>query len=120
MATVAKTTVSFVKQFVALIKGDDDEALAQKVFRQADAALNTHIAILKGELINKEESLETAKENQIKALLNNGKQISDRDSYVEGILAAENAVIQAEKALKAHQDKLALLESKSALISEAV
>jgi hypothetical protein len=112
--------VSFVKQFVALVEGDTAEAKGQKVFRQADSALNTHIAILTGELVAKEDAVAAAKENQEKALVNFGKEITDRDTYVSNLYKAENAVIEAEEALKVHQEKLDLLKSKSKAISASV
>jgi len=122
MSNVKTSTkmVSFVKQFISLVEGDTAEARGQKVFRQADSALNTHIAILTGELVAKEDAVAAAKENQEKALVNFGKEISDRDNYVSNLYRYENAVIQAEEALRVHQEKLDLLKSKSKAISASV
>ena len=40
---------SFAKQFVAIIKGDDAEAKAAKVWRQAESAFKVQIAALGGD-----------------------------------------------------------------------
>jgi len=101
---------SFVKQFVAKIKGDDAEVLAQKALRQADSALKTQIATLNGDTITFEDALEGAKEAQANARINNGNPISDRDAYVENLLDAKNDVTDAEEALTCHKAKIAFLQ----------
>ena len=40
-----KTVSSFVKEVIAIIKGDDAEVTAQKIFRQADSAFKAQIAV---------------------------------------------------------------------------
>ena len=122
MSSVKTTTkmVSFVKQFVALIEGDTAEATAQKTFRQADSALKTHIAILKGELITKEDAVEAAEKYQEYALVNFGKEITDRDSYVSTLIKAENKLTEAKDALSTHKEKIEFLEGKLEAISKLV
>jgi chromosome segregation ATPase len=105
------TIKSFVKQFAAVLKGDDAEATAQKALRQADSALQTQIASLKGDTIVKEDNLNAAKEHQALARVNNGRLITQRDSYVANLLSAKNGVTAAEEDLKAHKEKIAFLEA---------
>jgi hypothetical protein len=105
-----KKAESFVKQFIALIKGDDAEALAQKVFRQRSAALTAHIAVAKSETLVLEDKLEEAIEAQNSARLNHGNSISDRDNYVASLIIAENNVIEAKENLEAHLEKISFLE----------
>src|SRR6185369_5250531 len=93
---------SFVKQFVATVKGDDAEAKAQKTLRQADSALQSQIASLTGDTITLEDAVTAAKERQDLARVNNGTAISSRESYVRGLLNAKNDVTSAEEALKTH------------------
>jgi hypothetical protein len=102
---------SFVKQFVAVVKGDDAEATAQKALRQADSALKTQIAILNGNTVGYEDAVTVAKEAQALARVNGGKSITDRDYYVESLLESKNAVTEAEEDLKLHQEKIAFLEA---------
>ena len=102
---------SFVKGFVALVKGDDAEATAQKVLRLADSALKTHIANLKGDLITKEDAVTAAHENLAKARINNGTIIADRTRYVNGLLTAKNDVAMAEEELTNLTDKIEFLET---------
>lgn len=118
--TTSTKVKSFVKEFVATVKGDDAEALAQKVLRQADSALKSQIASLTGDLIKLEDALETAQERQALARVNNGEKISDPASYVEGILRAKNNVTTAEEALTLHKEKISFLQGELDLLSEEV
>ena len=61
------TVKSFVRQFVAAVQGDDSTAKAEKAFRQADSALKTQIAALKGDVISKEDAVTDALEAQASA-----------------------------------------------------
>lgn len=111
---------SFVKQFVAKLSGDDNEALAQKALRQADSALKTQISNLTGDIINYEDALEAAKEAQASARVNDGKIISDRETYVENLLEAKNDVTEAEEALETHRAKIAFLQGELEALSSEV
>jgi hypothetical protein len=111
-------TKSFVKEIVALLKGDDAEATGQKVLRQADSAFKTQIASLTGDTIALEDKLEDAKEALRLARLNNGQLINDRNSYVTNLLRAQNNLIDAEEALEAHNNKLQFLREQAALLEE--
>lgn len=108
-----KTTTSmklFVKQFAALIKGDTAEQQALKTFRKAVSAITAHIAKLKGDTISFEDAVETAQENADKALLNNGQDIDNRDSYVRMLVQRNNELKQAQENLNSHLELLAFLE----------
>jgi hypothetical protein len=105
---------SFVKEFIAHVQGDTSKVLAQKVYRQADGALSSQIALEKAALIQAETQLETAKELKAKAIINNGKLIEGMEAmttYVDNILAAENSVIEAEDELKERKAKIKFLET---------
>lgn len=114
------TVKSFVRQFIATVKGDDVQITAEKVFRQADSALRTQIASLKGDVIAKEDAVTEAKEARDQARINNGQKITNRDYYVEGLLSAKNNVTKAEQALKAHTEKIEFLESELVALSTEV
>jgi hypothetical protein len=114
------TMKSFVRQFIAVVKGDDAEATAQKALRQADSALQAQIASLKGDTIALEDAVTAAKENEELATVNSGKTITHREHYVKGLLDSKNAVILAEETLKNHKEKIAYLESKLAFLSAEV
>jgi len=105
---------SFIKQFVAKIQGDDAEVQAQKAFRSADAALTTHIAIAKADLLGYQEDVEKAVEALADARINNGETISDRDIYVENLCLAKNGVNEAKEALDAHEALISFLEEELA------
>lgn len=103
-------TKSFVKEVVAILQGDNAEATAQKVLRQADSAFKTQIASLTGDTIALEDKVEDAKENLRLAKLNYGKVISDRNDYISNLVIAKNALTSAEEALEQHVEKIAFLE----------
>lgn len=105
-----KTVKSFVKGFLALVKGDTDEAKAEKVFRQAQSALNTQTAILTGDSVRKEDAVAEAQEKLENARVNNGNIISNRETYVQNLLDAKNALTEAEEALDKHEAKLEFLK----------
>jgi chromosome segregation ATPase len=105
------TVKSFVKQFKAAVQGDDTTAQAEKAFRQAQSALKSQISSLEGDTINLEDRVSDAKETQAKARINNGKTISDRNSYVTNLIENKNRVVDAEKALKVHTDKISFLKA---------
>lgn len=108
--TKTEKVKSFVKSFVAHVQGDSSVVLAEKVYRQADAALASQIALEKAELIQAESILEAAVEARTKAVINNGSLIANMTEYVDGILIAENAVTEAEEALDARKEKIKFLE----------
>ena len=101
---------SFAKQFVAIIKGDDAEAKAAKVWRQAESAFKVQIAALGGDLIRKEDAVTQAEEKLAKALVNNGSEIIDRDAYISNLISAQEVLRQSQKNLTAHKDTIEFLE----------
>jgi hypothetical protein len=112
-------TKSFIKSFVAAIKGDDAEAQAAKVWRQAESGLTMHIASLKGDLIRKEDAVTDAQEALDSARINGGESITDRDQYVSNLISAKERLTRNEKELEAHQKTITFLEEEySALKAE--
>ena len=107
---------SFAKQFVAIIKGDDAEAKAAKVWRQCESAFKVQIAALGGDLIRKEDAVSQAEEQLSKALVNNGNEITDRDRYIANLISAKESLKQAEKQLATHKETIAFLEEQYALL----
>lgn len=105
---------SFIQGFVAAIKGDNAEAQAAKVWRQAESGLTMQIAALKGDLIRKEDAVTDAQEALDGARINNGQIITNRDSYVQGLITAKENLTVAEKQLEAHQKTIAFLEEEYA------
>ena len=101
---------AFMKEFVAIIKGDDAEAQAAKVWRQAESALKVQIANLEGDLINKEDQVTQAKEILAKARANNGKEIIDRRDYVQNLLNAQESLIDAIYRLEEHKNTIEFLK----------
>ena len=107
---------AFVREFKAIIVGDDAEALGFKNWRKAESGLKVQIAALNGDIIAKEDALENAQENLVKARVNYGKEISDRDAYIESLIKAKESLKAAEKQLSAHKETIAFLEEQYALL----
>lgn len=96
--TTKKKVKSFVREFCAVVQGNTDKQIAEVNYRKSDHALSAHIFVLKGDLITAEQLLEDAKEDLYKARHNNGKNITDRDDYVQNLISAKNNVdLQQEK-----------------------
>ena len=107
---------SFVNQVIAIIKGDNAEAIAAKIWRQADSAFKVQIASLGGDIVVKEDAVTNAEENLAKKLVNNGKEITNRDIYIADIISAKESLKQAEKQLAAHKETIAFLEEQYTLL----
>lgn len=118
MSTEVKKVKSFFKQVFAILKGDTDEARAEKIYRGALSAFNVQIAALTGDQISLEDKLEAAKENLEKATINNGNLIDDRAQYINNILNRQNDVTSAEEALDKHKAKLAFLKKRMAALDK--
>jgi hypothetical protein len=102
---------TFVKEFLAIIKGDDAEAKAQKAYRSAMSALKTQISSLEGDTIKFEDDVEEAKSKFNLAKVNSGEPIVDRNKYVQNLLVAKRQLIDAEEALENHLEKIEVLRS---------
>ena len=107
---------AFVKEFKAIIVGDDAEALGFKNWRKAESGLKVQIAALNGDIIAKEDALENAQENLVKARVNYGKEINDRDAYIANLISAKESLKSAEKQLAAHKETIAFLEEQYSLL----
>jgi len=101
---------SFISQFTSLIKGDGAEVQAAKAWRSAESALKVQIASLSGDLIRKEDAVEQAQENLVKARINSGSQITDRDQYIATLLSRKESLTKVTKELEAHQKTIAFLQ----------
>jgi len=100
---------SFIKECVALIKGDDAAAVGEKIHRKAYAGLKSQISNMDGELVDLEENVKTAKDNLKLAKFNHGQLITDRTEYVKSLIVAKNELITAESDLASHKELMVFL-----------
>ena len=114
------TVKSFVRQFVKAVQGDDASAKAEKAFRQASSALKSQVSSLEGDTINLEDRVTEAKESQENARINGEEAITNRNAYVEGLISSKNKVVEAQKVLKQHLEKIEFLKSELASLEEQV
>jgi hypothetical protein len=101
---------SFVKQFVAAVKGDDVEVQAQKAWRSAESALKVQIAAREGDTISLEDTVNIAKEELVKARINYGQPITNREEYIDTLIDAKNDLTEAEQELNFHMEELNFLK----------
>lgn len=117
---MSKTTVgSFISQFIAIVKGDDAEALAQKAWRQAKNALTTQIHILEGETMSLEDRVEKAQEAENNAAVNNGQAITNNKDYVTKLIQAHNNLGAVQEELNEHDRVIEFLTTKLDTLTES-
>lgn len=109
---------SFVKQFVASIKGDEAEVKALKAWRKAESSLQVEIALLKGKTVDLESKVDDAKESLEKARINSGNIIGT--DYINNLKIAKNNLSKAELELSNHKKELVFLEEEYANLSKEV
>jgi hypothetical protein len=112
MKTTVKTVSSFMRQWTAFVKGDDDKALGEKNYRKAKAALQAQIHATQGQIVSLEIKLEEANARVENSIINFGKLIEDDYAYVQQLIDAEDAAKKAEKVLKEKQAYIDFLERK--------
>jgi hypothetical protein len=108
MSTTVKAK-TFVKQFVALVKGDEAEATAAKVQRKAEAAIEARLAALKGHLVDAEQKVSDSEEALTAARMNNGKQIDNREYYVDNLINTTQQIEKAKADLDNIKETIAML-----------
>ena len=96
--------------FRSHLTGDDNTVVAEKRWRQANAAFTSHLAQMNGKTVDFEDNVESAKENYKLACINNGNPIDDKAAYVRNVINAHNNVTKAEDALHDHLVELNALE----------
>ncbi len=108
------TTTSFIKQFVAQVKGDNVQAKAEQTKRQAVSALKSQISNMKGDLVDKEQAVQDAVEARAFCRINEGETISgteQRKKYVSNLVDANNNITSAQEELEQHNLTIKFLEA---------
>jgi uncharacterized protein (DUF111 family) len=105
MENTGKKVSSFVKEVVARLSGDNDEATAQKVARKAMSALEGQVAALKSRLIDDEQEVEDAEEALANAIYPTTV-FSNAKQYCEGIANAQAKVESAKEELQSTKDSI--------------
>lgn len=100
----------FVKLALAIIKGDDAQAIAIKIQRSAIAALTAQIAAKVYHTLVLEDELEKTEEAFISARVNGGEKIIDTSLYIRNLLTARRNKTLALEALDYHKEEIKFLE----------
>lgn len=119
MSTTVKVK-TFVKEFVALVKGDDAEVVAAKVQRKAESALETRLSVINGKIGDAKDRVKDCEENLVKARLNYGNEISSdsygRDNYVDKLITATIQLDKANSELENLEHTRAMLSRELAIV----
>lgn len=84
--------------------------------RRGSAVLGIEISSLKSQILQEEDKLEQAREELLKATVNNGSSDFAEDTYVRRLIEAKNALTQCENKLKDLQEKLTFFEERKAFV----
>lgn len=116
MSKVTYNAVSYVKEVLAAVTGNSDEALAIKNARKQVSYYEVQIAAMAGKRITLEDNLETAKTHLKNTALSlkvnaDGKTtitpIASSDAFLSAMENAEDMVEAAKEALEALDEKVA-------------
>lgn len=91
-----------------------------KVWRKAESGLKVQIAAMEGDTIKLEDDVINAEEGLSLARVNNGKDIINREQYVDQLISAENKRRIAVYALKEHNEQLDFLKDQYATLKKEV
>lgn len=111
-------TKQFISLVMAYIKGDNTEAQAIQIQKNANAAVNLAISGLATEELKSESALEDAKEAYKVALFNNGEHKGfDPEKYIINLAAAERKIKDCKKVLADIKEKQEFLSRVSSEIN---
>lgn len=105
-----ESKLSFEELALKAIKGDGAKELVVKIKRKAVSALEAQIALQNSNLVDLEDKLSEAEERKALSVVNNGKAIENNKEYVQGIIDAASAQIEAENDLAECKATIALLQ----------
>ena len=103
------TLSSYMKEALAIIKGDTAEAIAAKNERKGKSAFDSQIAALKAKLVDDESAVEDAQE-RLKEAYYPSHIISDAKYYVQNVVEREEALEYAKSCKKQTEDSIAKYE----------
>lgn len=100
-----KIGLSYVEEVLARIKGDKDEATAQKNYRLANAAVKGQISSLEGKIVKSEIELEKAEEALLDAMYPK-EIISGSAAFIKSIADCQDRVTEAKTTLEEIEESL--------------
>lgn len=100
---------NFTKQALAFMSGDTDGVIAKQNERKANSALDGQIAVLKGKIVDQEETVNDKKEALQKAKYP-ATRIDNRESYLQNIRYAQENLDAAEDTLQDTRDSISYWE----------
>jgi len=116
---MAKKITNFAKQVLAQLAGDTDGVIAAQNERKCLSALESQIAVLKGQVVDQEETVKDKEEALNKAKFPSYK-VTDRDNYLRGIKAAQSSLDAAQEVLDNTNESITYWQGCIAEFSEQV
>lgn len=107
---------SFIELVLAYLKGDEAEAKAIRIQKRGAAILKCEISVLESNVLKQQDKVEQAKENLMKATINNGSAEFEEDKYMSGLVKAQNEFKTAQNELEALEKKLAFFKERMAFV----
>ena len=107
--TELKKTELFAKEVLAKLKGDGNEALANKIARKAISAFEGQIAALKAKEVDDENTVEDAQEAFANAIYPTSM-FSDNKSYCQNIVFHQQLLDAANDILQQTKDSITFFE----------
>lgn len=91
---------SYITSAVKVMKGNDNQELATKNAKQAEAAIKSQISAIEGSIIDAEQEIEAAKE-ALNSIFYPTEAITDRKAFTQNLYDAKKAILEAEETLSA-------------------
>lgn len=107
----------FVSEIVAVVKGSDAQQIGEKIQKQMSNGLNAQIALKEAATFDLEEAVERAEEQVKLSLMNNGKDVTDREATIQSYLNAQVALRNAKTALENHLQVIEWLKEGQAIVN---
>ena len=102
---MSKKVTSFVKEVMARLTGNDDQVIAEKNYRLANASVKGQLSSLEGKLVKSEIELESAIE-ALSATKYPTTLIADSSSYVRNIRSKQESVDTAQEELQSIKESI--------------
>jgi hypothetical protein len=96
---------SYVRQTIAMFKGDTDKVLAENNYRVVLNGIKIQTALLEGEKFKKEESVAQA-EQELQSAKFPTEKVTNTDRYFERVNSAQNNLEEAKEALETIKESI--------------
>lgn len=108
--------LNFTERIIAFLNGDDRETIASKIKTKSLSYIKAALGNCDVMLIKADGQVESAEENLEKALMNNGS-TEFSDEYINSLVKANNALLEAEERRRSIEETKKFLEEQKEIIN---